>query len=102
MQHPLLHAPVQQFGDKEYVFRRTYHFVNPAELLQLFALLAEHAQDLTVEHLDAPDGCGSDRASAYIKKSRRRVPFAEVETFGEIDRRARRGSTAAGACPATA
>src|ERR1700677_3348822 len=46
VQHELLDAPVQQFGDVEHVFRGARHLVNPAELLQPFAGLAKHAQQL--------------------------------------------------------
>ena len=44
VQHELLDAPIQQFGDVEHVFRGARHLVNPAELFQPFAGLAEHAQ----------------------------------------------------------
>src|ERR1700722_19092117 len=49
LQNQLLHAPVQELGDIQHVLRRTRHRVNPAELLQLLAGLAEHAQHLAVE-----------------------------------------------------
>ena len=44
-----MHAPVQQLGDVEHVLRRAGHRVDPAELFQLLAGLAEHAQHLAVE-----------------------------------------------------
>ena len=41
--------PVQQLGDVEHVLRRTRDLVDPAELLQLLAGPAEHAEHLAVE-----------------------------------------------------
>src|SRR5258707_14669401 len=41
MQQKLLHAPVQQFGYVNFIFRRAGDFVNPAELFQFFAGLAD-------------------------------------------------------------
>src|SRR5271155_860701 len=49
LEDQLLHAPIQELGDIKHVFRRTRHRVNPAELLQLLAGPAEHAQHLAVE-----------------------------------------------------
>src|SRR2546425_10383665 len=49
LEDEFLNAPVEDFTDVEFVFRRTGHFVNPAELAELLAGLAEHAQDFSVE-----------------------------------------------------
>jgi len=49
MQNEFLHAPIQQFGDVDFVFRRAGDFVNPAELFQLLAGLAKPAQDFSVQ-----------------------------------------------------
>src|SRR5215469_7075213 len=35
MQDQLLHAPIEQFSHKDFVFRRTGDFVDPTELLEL-------------------------------------------------------------------
>src|SRR5262245_19706554 len=45
----LLHAPVQNFGDEQHVFGRACNLVNPAELFELLAGAAEHAEHLAVE-----------------------------------------------------
>src|SRR6266404_5150966 len=44
-----LHAPVEDFGDVEFVFRRAGDGVDPAELPGLFAGFAEHAENSSVE-----------------------------------------------------
>src|SRR5882757_352795 len=49
LQQQLLHPPVQELGDIEHVLGRARHRVDPAELLELLAGLAEHAQNLAVE-----------------------------------------------------
>ena len=49
LQDQLLHAPVQELADVEHVLRRAGDRVDPAELLQLLAGLAEHAEHLAVE-----------------------------------------------------
>src|ERR1700759_251394 len=49
MQDELLDSPVQDFSDEQRVLRWARHLVDPAELLELFARGAEHAQDLAVE-----------------------------------------------------
>src|SRR5262249_19781764 len=49
VQHQLLHAPVEQLRDIEQILRRAGDFVNPSELLKLFARFAEHAEHLAVE-----------------------------------------------------
>src|SRR5882757_3506613 len=49
MQRKLLHAPVQQFGYVNFIFRRAGDFVNPAKLFQFFAGLAEPAQNFSVQ-----------------------------------------------------
>ena len=56
VQHELLHAPVQELTDPEHVLGWAGDRVDPAELLQLLAGLAEHAQDLALERqpVDAP------------------------------------------------
>src|SRR6266566_1295108 len=59
LEDEFLNAPVEDFTDVEFVFRRAGHFVNPAELAELLAGLAEHAQDFSVEAelIDAPGKC---------------------------------------------
>src|SRR5207249_12166054 len=49
VENQLLHAPVQDFSDVKLVFGWACHFVNPAELFELLAGFAEHAQDLSVQ-----------------------------------------------------
>ena len=49
MQKQLLHAPIQQFADVDFVFRRARDFVNPSELLELLAGLAQHADNFSVQ-----------------------------------------------------
>src|SRR6202042_3815718 len=49
MQRQLLPPPVQQFRHIQRVLRRTRHRMDPAELLQLLAGLAEHAEHFAVE-----------------------------------------------------
>src|SRR5467141_3858990 len=49
MQDELLHAPVQQFANVDFVFRWARNFVNPAKFLELFPGLAEHAEDFSVQ-----------------------------------------------------
>src|SRR5882672_6595839 len=44
-----LHAPVEDFGDVEFVFRRAGDGVDPAELPGLFAGFAEHSENFSVE-----------------------------------------------------
>src|SRR3954470_24439072 len=49
MQDQLLHSPVEELGNIEYVFGRTRDLVYPAELLHLLARLAEHAEHFPIE-----------------------------------------------------
>src|SRR5258706_8722588 len=49
MQNQLLHAPVEQLRDIEHVLRGAGDLVDPAELLQLLAGFAEHAEHLSVQ-----------------------------------------------------
>src|SRR5580692_4991887 len=49
MQDQLLHPPIEDFGDIEHVLVRAGDGMDPAELLELFAGAAEHAQNLAVE-----------------------------------------------------
>src|SRR3984957_20982265 len=49
LQDQLLYPPVQQFADIEHVLGRTGHRMDPAELFQLLAGLAEHAEHLAIE-----------------------------------------------------
>ena len=49
MQNQLLHAPIQDFGDINFVLRRARDLVNPAELLQLVAHASEHADHFAVQ-----------------------------------------------------
>src|ERR1700693_5657719 len=49
MQDELLHAPVQQFAHVNLVFRWARNFVDPAELFEFLARLAEPAQDFSVQ-----------------------------------------------------
>jgi len=49
MENELLHPPVQYFGDIELVFRWTGLLVNPTELFELLAGLAEYAQKFAVQ-----------------------------------------------------
>src|SRR5580700_3095079 len=49
MQDEFLHAPVQQFGHVNLVFRGAGDFVYPAELLEFLAGLAQPAQDFSVQ-----------------------------------------------------
>src|SRR6267154_4358602 len=49
VQNQLLHAPVEQLRDIEHVLRGAGDLVDPAELLQLFAGFAEHAEHLSVQ-----------------------------------------------------
>ncbi len=44
-----LDAPVQQFRDVEFVFGWAGDSVNPAELLQLLARLAKHAENFSIQ-----------------------------------------------------
>src|SRR6059036_367345 len=46
MQDQLLHTPIHDFGDIEFVFRWAGDFVNPAELFGLSAGTAEDAENL--------------------------------------------------------
>src|SRR5208337_5417974 len=49
VEHQLLRSPVQQLADPEHVLGRAGDLVDPAELLQLLAALAEHTQHSAVE-----------------------------------------------------
>src|SRR5437016_2431672 len=49
VQHQLLNAPVEQLRDVEHVLRGAGDLVDPAELLQLLAGFAEHAEQLSVQ-----------------------------------------------------
>src|SRR5579871_3598410 len=49
LEDQLLDAPVQKLGDIERVLRWARHRVYPAELLQLLAGLAEHAEQFAFE-----------------------------------------------------
>src|SRR6516225_4924418 len=44
MQDQLLHAPIEQFSHKDFVFRRTGDFVDPTELLDLLTSLSQHTK----------------------------------------------------------
>ena len=41
-----MHGPIEQFGDVNLILRRARDFVNPPELFDLLARLAEHAENL--------------------------------------------------------
>ena len=45
----LLDAPIEYFCDEQHVLGGARHFVNPAELLELLAGLAQHDQHLAVQ-----------------------------------------------------
>jgi hypothetical protein len=45
----LLHPPVQQLADEEFSFRGAGDLVNPPELFELLARLAEDAQNAAIE-----------------------------------------------------
>ena len=45
----LLQAPVEQFGDVQFILGRTGDLVNPAELLELFAGATEPATHFPIE-----------------------------------------------------
>src|SRR5215470_19727973 len=45
----LLHAPVQDLGDVDFILGRAGDLVDPAELLELLARLAHHAKHLAVK-----------------------------------------------------
>src|SRR5437763_5211948 len=49
LENQLLHAPIQELGDVELVFRGAGDFVNPSKLLELLARLAEHSQEFSFE-----------------------------------------------------
>ena len=49
VQDEFLYAPVEQLCDEEGVFGGAGDLVDPAELLELFAGLAEDAEDFSVE-----------------------------------------------------
>ena len=49
MQNQLLHAPVVEVGDIQFVLRRTSHGVQPTELPEFPPADAEHAHYLSVE-----------------------------------------------------
>src|SRR5262249_45521641 len=49
IEYQLLHPPVEQLGDVEQVLGRAGDLVDPAELLELLARLAEHAEHLALE-----------------------------------------------------
>src|SRR5215472_2239068 len=49
IENQFLNAPVEDFGDEQHVLGRTRDLVNPAELLELLAGLAEHAEHLAVQ-----------------------------------------------------
>src|SRR5712691_12626291 len=59
LEDEFLHAPVEDFTDVAFVFRGAGNFVNPTELAELLAGLAEHAQDISVEAelINAPGKC---------------------------------------------
>src|SRR5208337_2260178 len=48
-ENQLLYPPIQQFGDVEFSLRGARHFVDPTELLELFARFSKHAQNLPVQ-----------------------------------------------------
>jgi hypothetical protein len=56
-ENELLHAPVQQFADVDFVFRWACDFVDPSELFELSAGLTKHAQDLAIQ-ADLVDSAG--------------------------------------------
>ncbi len=49
LEDEFLDAPVQKFGDVEFVRGRAGDLVNPAELAELFAGFAENAENFSVE-----------------------------------------------------
>src|SRR6476620_11548109 len=49
LDHQLLHAPGQDFGDVDFVLGRAGNLVHPTELFRLFARLAEPAEHFAVE-----------------------------------------------------
>src|SRR5215470_16458004 len=49
IENQLLYAPIEDFGDEQHVLGRACDFVDPAELLELLAGFAEHAQHLAIE-----------------------------------------------------
>jgi hypothetical protein len=42
MKNQFLHAPIDNLGDEQFIFRRASHSVNPSELLGQSSCLAEH------------------------------------------------------------
>jgi hypothetical protein len=56
MQDEFLHAPIEQFSDKDFVLGRTGDFVDPTKLLELLTRLSQNAQHLTGQGklIDAP------------------------------------------------
>ena len=48
-ENQFLYPPVQQLAHIEFIVRRTCNFVDPAELLELFAGFAQHSQNSTIE-----------------------------------------------------
>src|SRR5438094_555240 len=105
MQDQLLHAPVEQRGDVEQVFRRAGDFVDPAELLELFPGLAEHAEQLALQaelvdpprvgvgceqHLIGP-GRDAQRPGRTRRHGQRAARGLELDEVGPVaDRRTRR------------
>src|SRR5438876_386994 len=100
-ENQLLYAPIQQFGDVEFGLRRARDFVDPTELLEVFAGFSEHAQDLAVQaelvdtawvsiraeqHLIWPrrDANRPGRAGRHSARSRARL-VADGRTGGRIN-----------------
>jgi len=49
MQQQLLYAPVQDFGDVDFVLGRAGDFMDPSELFRLASGLSKNTQNLPVE-----------------------------------------------------
>ena len=74
VQLQLLHAPVQQLGDVDLVFRGAGQAVNPAEFFQYPARTPKPAQQLAVMIIAATEG-----AVALCRAERSREPFDVVD-----------------------
>src|ERR1700689_2857052 len=93
MQDQLLHAPIEDFGDVERVLVRAGDGMDPAELLELLAGAAEHAQNLAVE-AELVDAAGKSvgdiehlvwrRRDAQRPRRARRHGAAVLQVIGQV------------------
>src|SRR5882724_5127097 len=70
-QNELLHTPIQNLGNVQFVFRRTSNLMNPTKLSQLFPGFAQHTQHFAIQTQFVNAARKSVRAVQHLMGRRR-------------------------------